>query len=635
MACTEPAASKDGTNQQTWPKEVETALARGDCATLDSWLERIVPASADPQAATDLCGADSLAACLFSALFFRLPDHPQLAEWAERARESLAALPHAPRLTLARRLLHYNIFFGRPARNALLMDSLRAQGMDRARAPATQIQWRLLQALHHNSLGMHADCLTTVRRAQELSRRHDIQQWSTMLRALDVSANLGLNDLDAARRAWEAPHPEKSHHGLLGTAHLHQLGARLALAGGDQALAQEHAEAALRATARAGAPLFQALACLTAAEVHLERGAFDAAEPMLRETEQIARDTGSAKLACLSSLARAWQAMRPDAIEQDNEDLRIGLGLAARHGYRNFSWCPPRMMETLCIKALENGIETGYVRELVKTHRLAPSSTPVHVEAWPWPIRIYTLGRFTILADNQPIRAGRKAQHKPLELLKALIAQGGREVGEDTLTAALWPDTEGDAARRAFDTTLHRLRRLFGHDRAIVLHDRRLSLDGRLCWVDTWALERLLSETETLLANPSADPHGFALANIAGRVQSLYHGAFLGKEAGASWSITLRERLRSRYLRHITGVGERWQQLGRWNRAIECYRRGLEVDDLAEQLYQNLMLCHQQINQRSEALSVYRRCRFVLSVVLGIAPSPATESLHQRLRAGR
>lgn len=633
MACTEQAASKDGT-RQTWPREVETALARGDCAALDSWLARIAPASADPQTSTDLCGTDSLAACLFSALFFRLPDHPQLGEWAARAHESLAALPYAPRLTLARRLLHYNIFFGRPARNALLMDSLRARGMDRVRAPATQIQWKLLQAIHQNSLGTHADCLATVHRAQELSRRHDIQQWSTMLRLLEVSAGLGLGDLDAARRAWEAPHPEKTYHGLLGTAHLHQLGTRMALAGGDQALAQEHAEATLHATTRAGAPLFHALACLTAAEVHLERGASNAAEPMLQEAEQIARVTGSAKLACLSSLARAWQATQPDAIDRDDEDLRIGLSLAARHGYRNFSWWPPRMMETLCVKALENGIETGYVRELVQTHRVAPSSMPVHIEAWPWPVRIYTLGRFTVLTDNQPARAGRKAQHKPLELLKALIAQGGREVSEDTLTAALWPDTEGDAARQAFDTTLHRLRRLLGNDRAIVLRDRRLSLDNRLCWVDTWAFERLLSETEMLLANPSADPNGAVLANIAGRVQSLYHGAFLGREAGASWSISLRERLRSRYLRHISGVGDRWQQLGRWNRAIECYRRGLEVDDLAEQLYQNLMLCHQQLNQRSEALSVYRRCRFVLSVVLGITPSPATETLYQRLRSG-
>ncbi len=631
MACTEQATSKDGT-RQTWPKEVETALARGDCAALDSWLARIVPASADPQASTDLCGADSLAACLFSALFFRLPDHPQLVEWAERARESLDALPHAPRLTLARRLLHYNIFFGRPARNALLMDSLHVQGMDRVRTPATQIQWKLLQALHQNSLGTHADCLATVHRAQELSRRHDIQQWSTMLRALEVSASLGLSDWDAARRAWEAPHPEKTYHGLLGTAHLHQLGARMALAGGDPALAQEHAEAALHATTRAGAPLFHALACLTAAEVHLERGASEAAGPMLQEAEQIACVTGSAELACLGTLARAWCTLQLDAHNHSDDDLRIGFSLAARHGYKNFSWWSPRMMEMLCVKALENGIETGYVRELVQTHRLAPSSTPMHVEMWPWPVKIYTLGRFTVLTDNQPARAGRKAQHKPLELLKALIAQGGREVSEDTLTAALWPDTEGDTARQAFDTTLHRLRRLLGNDRAIVLHDRRLSLDNRLCWVDTWAFERLLSETETLLANPSADPNGAALANIGERVQSLYHGAFLGKESGASWSISLRERLRSRYLRHVVSVGARWQQLGRWNRAIDCYRKGLEVDDLAEQLYQNLMLCHQQLDQRSEALSVYRRCRFVLSVVLGIAPSPATETLRQRLR---
>lgn len=631
MPCTEQARSKDGT-QHAWPKEVETALARGDCAAFDAWLAQIVPASADPQAASDLCGTDNVAACLFNALFFRLPDHPQLAMWAERARESLDSLPPATRLTLARRLFYYDTFFGRPARTALLMDTLRARGVDRIRTPAIQIQWKLLRALHENSLGQHADCLETVHEAQELSRRRGIPQWSAMLRVQEVSAFIGLSDLGSARLAWGAPQPEKSCHGLLGTAHLHQLGVQMALAHGDTALALEHAEAALSATTRAGAPLFHALTSLAAAEVHLERGMPETAAPMLCDAEQIARTTGSTKLACLSALARSWHALRSDARDGSDNNLRAGFSLAARHGYQNFSWWSPRMMATLCVKALERGIETDYVRELVRTHRLAPASMPIHVEAWPWPVRIYALGRFTVLIDNQPARTGRKAQHKPLELLKALIAQGGREVSEDTLTATLWPDAEGDTARQAFDTTLHRLRKLLGNEQAIVLRDRKLSLDNRLCWVDTWALERLLSESESLLANPAADTDGASLAGLADRVRALYHGPFLGKEFGAAWSISLRERLRSRYLRHVISAGARWQQLGRWDHAIECYRKGLEVDDLAEQLYQNLMLCHRQLGQRSEALSVYRRCRFVLSVVLGITPSPATESLHQHLR---
>lgn len=615
---------------QAWPRDVETALVHGDCAALDAWLAQGAP---EPQTTKSRRGMGGHAMGMFNALFFRAPHHPQLAQWAERAHDSFATLPYAVRLTLARRLLHYNLFFGRPARNALLMDALRAQGLDRIRAPATRIQWMLLQAFHQHSLGAHADCLALVRQAQELSRQHAATQWSSMSRVLEISAALGLRDHDTARRAWAAPYPEKNYHGLLGAAHLHQLGARIALADGDEALALEHADAALAATARTGAPLFRALACLAAVEVHLERGTAAAVEPLLQEAEQIARATGSTELACLCNFARAWCAWQPDVREGGDEYLRNGFGIAARHGYKHFSWWSPRMMAALCVRALEKGIEPDYVRELVRMYRLTPATLPVHVEAWPWPVRIYTLGRFTVLIDDQPMHAGRKAQHKPLELLKVLIAQGSREVGEETLTTILWPDTDGDAARKAFDTTLHRLRRLLGNDRAVVLHDRRLSLDSRYCWVDTWAFERALSEAAILLANPAVDPQGTALAAVAERAQALYHGTFLGKETGAAWSISLRERLRSRYLRYVVGVGARWQQLGQWERAVECYRTGLEVDELAEQLYQDLMRCHQQLGQRSEALSVYRRCRFVLSVALGITPNAQTESIYQRLRA--
>ncbi len=625
-------ASLTESGQQSWSREIEVALARGEWAVLDAWLTQAVSTPANPQASSDLCSLDNRAACVFNALLFRLPDHPHLGQWAERARENLEALAPAAKLTLARRLAYHDNFFGRPARIALLLDTLRAQGMDRLRAPVLQLQWGLLRALCADITGAHADCLEIIHRTQALAAKHDIYQWSAMLRTLEISACLGLNDLSAAQCAWDTPLAEQSRHGLLGTARLHQLGVQLALANGERALAREHAEAALRTTARAGAPLFHAIACFTAAEVYVEHGEFQESTNLLRETEQIARVTGSVKLSCLHDLARAWHALRSKTRIASRDFLERGFGLAARHGYRNFSWWSPRVMQELCIKALDAGIETEYVRNLVQTRQLAPATTPVHAEAWPWPVRIYTLGRFTTLVDNKPARMGRKAQHKPLELLKALIAQGGREVGEDTLTIMLWPDAEGDAARRTFDTTLHRLRKLLGNEQSILLYDRKLSLNNRLCWVDSWALERLLSETEAILANPDNDPEGIALAQLVDRVQALYHGPFLGKDFGASWSISLRERLRSRYLRHVVGVGARWQQLEHWGRAIECYRKGLEVDDLAEQLYQNLMRCHQKLGQRSEALTVYHRCRFILSAVLGIAPGPATESLYQRLR---
>ena len=108
----------------------------------------------------------------------------------------------------------------------------------------------------------------------------------------------------------------------------------------------------------------------------------------------------------------------------------------------------------------------------------------------PWPIKIFALGRFEVLRNDQPLRFSRKVQRKPLALLKALITLGGREVREDVLMDTLWPDAEGDAARVALTSALHRLRGLLDCDGAVVRQEGQLSLDDRFCWVDVWAVER-------------------------------------------------------------------------------------------------------------------------------------------------
>lgn len=258
-----------------------------------------------------------------------------------------------------------------------------------------------------------------------------------------------------------------------------------------------------------------------------------------------------------------------------------------------------------------------------------PLNAPAQDGQWDFPLRIFTLGRFSVTHGAEPIRFARKTQRRPLQLLKALIAHGGRDIATDRLGMALWPESEGDLAYSAFEITLHRLRRLIGVDQALVLRDGLLTLDNRRCWVDVWAFEKAASRTEALLNSPSPDAD--ELDNISSRVVALYHGHFLGGETPEPWSISLRERLRSKFLRHLVGIARYWESIGRHEAAILCYRKGLEVDDLAEIFYQQLMICYLQLGRKSEALAVYRRCRKILSMVLSVTPSPATEAIRRHL----
>src|SRR5258706_14827836 len=148
------------------------------------------------------------------------------------------------------------------------------------------------------------------------------------------------------------------------------------------------------------------------------------------------------------------------------------------------------------------------------------------------PIQIFTLGRFSIAIDERAVHSNGKARHRPLGLLKALIALGGRDIASSRLCECLWPDSEGDLGARNLTITLHRLRCLLQAKAAVVSDNGKLSLNEGVCWVDAWAFERLVNDglrrlDESAIGNTSELQLRLAL--------NLYAGDFLALESEESW----------------------------------------------------------------------------------------------------
>jgi DNA-binding SARP family transcriptional activator len=262
------------------------------------------------------------------------------------------------------------------------------------------------------------------------------------------------------------------------------------------------------------------------------------------------------------------------------------------------------------------------------------SASPL-AEGSVWPLRIFTLGRFNLLYQDQPLDYGRKVPHRPLVFLKALIAAGGRDISSSTIASALWPEADGDNAQCSFDTTLYRLRKMLGDDRILILRDGKVSLDSRYCWVDVWSFERLLSAMQRIRGRDATGKDACKLDQLMQRILSLYQGHFLAREEASAWSVSIRERLRSKFIYSLLDTGRYWEVHGFWDNAIQCYQKGLEVDDLIEVFYQRLMLCTLQTRRISEGMAAYRRCRQILSIVLGLQPEPETEAIYQSLKKAR
>lgn len=250
---------------------------------------------------------------------------------------------------------------------------------------------------------------------------------------------------------------------------------------------------------------------------------------------------------------------------------------------------------------------------------LPPPPDPT-AESRPWPVKIYTLGRFTLVCHGRPLHFSGKAPKRPLDLLKVLIALGGCGIAITRITDILWPEAEGDHGHEALKVTLKRLRRLLPVTQVVELSAGQLALNPELCWVDIWAFERGLGQHED---------DGSLEKTLA-----LYHAPFLAQEAeDPAWALATRQRLQHKFLQATLTLGHRRETAGHWHRAIAGYQHALEAEPLCEVLYQRLMHCHLALGQHAEGVRIYQQCREILANHLNIAPSTETETLYRQLCA--
>jgi DNA-binding SARP family transcriptional activator len=303
--------------------------------------------------------------------------------------------------------------------------------------------------------------------------------------------------------------------------------------------------------------------------------------------------------------------------------LQQALTLAKSSNYTFFFGFIPSAITGLCARALERNIEVPTVQHFVERCGLLPGRSLAHLETWPWKVKIYTLGEFSLQVDGEPYKPPRKTQKKPLELLKALIAFGGKDVSENVLTDSLWPEVEGDTGHQNFKSSVHRLRKILGSEQALLVQGSRLSLNPDYCWVDTWAFEQL-SQHVTQAGQRGKSRMEQAIA--------LYKGPFLGTDCNAPWALSRSERLRTQFLKGVLKLGSDFEVVKQYQSAIEVYQRGMEVDDLAEVFYQRLITCYLKKSRYSEAADVYTRCERTLFAKFGVAPSEKTLLLMEKIK---
>ncbi|HEX6265440.1 MAG TPA: BTAD domain-containing putative transcriptional regulator [Burkholderiales bacterium] len=596
-----------------WIAEMEELL-RGEAAFADREVEAQVA-----------CG-------MFLALMYVQPQHPDMPRWEQRVRQIIL---HGDDSQLQAKignhlLIYYTWWIGDLAKAELLVSSLRKKIQRSGVAPLVEITWYTMAAAYYWMSAANAECIACVDRGLETGAASGVHTWDMLLCSQGVFGSLSSGETEPAARYLGRMEGLLNTSRPMDTAMYYYLSAWYRLAQNDPAAAREFARTAVNMAEAAGARFPAAVMRNDLGRVLFHLGDADAARTEVARARAEGRAMNAQTIEYLTFIVEAEAAMESGDDRACLESLRRALSVGKAQQFQNHTWWSSSSMARLYAKALAGGIEEPYVAGVIRQRRLAPPDGAQAPDNWPWPLRIHTLGRFAVLKNGEPMSFTGKAPRKPLELLKALIALGGSDVNQGALTDALWPDLEGDKAQRAFETALHRLRKLLADEALIVLKDGRLTLEARYVWVDSWALERALQVLERDLSTPGCP--AAALDGLEQHLQALYAGHFLAAESG-SWALAQRERLRSRFLQGLEQLGRRHEARSDWTRAVRCYRRGLEVEPLAEGLYYRLMCCYRSLGQPAEALAVYHRCRQTLRSILGIAPSRDIEALRAALAA--
>ena len=605
-----------------------------DLSLLDRWLE-ILESLWGTHA--DSCPSDVetyVTSSMFTSMVLRRPDHPEVKHWLGRAQAICQSSPDPKlRMSVEPLVAMSMMWMGNYSRALDIINSMRILAESNDLPPAALANLRNVESMYYMLVGDHDACWQAVERGLDISRTHGVRIWGDQLLAHGIAVHLEIGELETAARLLAELEFDLAHSRRLDRCLYHSLSAWSCMLRGDAQSAYQHQRTALKVALEVGSPFYEVVSRLGWAQVLAACGDKRKSEAQVRRVTGILSNMNSRLLEFMMYLTSAQIDLESGRQTSGLQVLRTAMGLGREYGFTHALWWQPKAMARLCAHALAAGIEVEYVKHLIRVRRLTPAEDSLTMIAWPWPFKLFTLGKFHLLKDDQLQTFAGKAQNRPLELLKVLVALGGKEVRAEQLAETLWPHVDGDYAHASFTSTLHRLRRLLGVDAAVVLQDGRVTLSPSYFWADTWTFEQALGQVDAELAESPTLNEDSRLTKSAEQLLELYQGPFLEDESEQACYIAFREQARSKFLRYMSKLIQRWEAAEQWDHVVSYYERAIEVDNLCEGFYRQLMLFYQKRGRSAEAREVYDRCRKTFSALLKANPSPEITAIYESIQS--
>jgi LuxR family transcriptional regulator, maltose regulon positive regulatory protein len=369
----------------------------------------------------------------------------------------------------------------------------------------SQLVWGLVELYACWTQGRTTEAPQVLQRLLTTAGQCGIHGLDTFHRLLACDALLAAGRLDEAEALLAEARRHMLPTQLTEVWHAGMQSAWLAGWRGDAQAMLKESRAAINAARAIRSPLCEAYGWIAQALAHRLRGSAADVAATLATLEPLAARAGSAMVDFhLHDLRAWWSRTRGDA-QAEAAALTQALPCASRHGMLLPALgCDAALAETASA-ALAHGIDPDFVRGWIARRGLPPPAVADLAPDWPHPVRIRLLGGFELVLDGVPLQFDGKVQKRPLELLQALAAHGPEPVPVTRLTDDVWPEQDGDAARKSFDVALHRLRKLLGeHAGVLRLEAGALHLDTVRIGCDLWDLRRLAELSAPALAARTA-----------------------------------------------------------------------------------------------------------------------------------
>jgi LuxR family transcriptional regulator, maltose regulon positive regulatory protein len=472
--------------------------------------------------------------------------------------------------------------------------------------------------------GQFTTALDKCQHALSLIDQHSLPALRTGVVLAAFYAKIGSDDPDGAAKTLDQLLPTLSHVPDALRAQIDAMRALLLFYRGEQDRAVESLRASLVVLGRIGAAYLAMGVRTQLGQILWLLGLHDEARVHLTRVLAEASALNADYVAYSANLSLAGSLLDSAESTTGLDALRQAMASGRRHDYLNtYPLWRPDALSSVFAAALAHDIESDYVRRVIRRRGLR--SPDAATTSWPWPIRVYTLGRFALFIGDTRFDHGRKAQRRVLDLLKAIVAFGGVGIPRDQLAAALWPDSEGADGVNALEVTLYRLRKVLGRDDAIRLEHSEVSLDRRVVWVDAYAFEELAALEGCKEPGTGGDPD--ERTDAARKAIELYYGPFLPFEEYSQCLLPYQERLRSRFRRLLMHISRKWPAL----LAIDALSRAIEIDPAAEELHRRLITMLVECGRQAEGIEAFQRCDRMLRATVGVAPSTETRAVLQPL----